>query len=99
MCGSPMDLYTLAVRYVRAIVDLLNQHAPIDKIVLTAYNREEYNEFHKVLGDLSCNDYQRLLKIVAAFLMGLKLHDRVIFQEIESSEYYLWLVEKKQPYF
>ena len=39
------------------------------------------------------------LLIVAAFLMGLKLHDRVIFQEIESSEYYLWLVEKKQPYF
>ena len=49
-----MDLYALAARYVNAIVDLLNQHGPIDKIVSPAYNREEYNERHKALGDLSC---------------------------------------------
>ncbi len=38
--GSPMDLYEVAARHhVKAIVDLLNQHGPTDKIVLTAYSR------------------------------------------------------------
>ena len=36
-----MDLYKLAALHVNAIVDLLNQHGPTDKIVLAAYNREE----------------------------------------------------------
>lgn len=34
-----MDLYEVAARHVKAIVDLLNQHGPTDKIVLTAYSR------------------------------------------------------------
>ena len=42
-----MDLYALAALHVKAIVDLLNQHGPTDKIALVAYNREEYNELHK----------------------------------------------------
>lgn len=45
--GSPMDHCALAARHVKAIVDLLNQHGPTDKIALVAYNREEYNELHK----------------------------------------------------
>ena len=90
-----MDLYALAALHVKAIVDLLNQHGPTDKIVRAAYNREEYNELHKAPGDLSYDDHQRLLRIVAETLVGLKLHDRVVFQEIESAEYYHWLAEKK----
>lgn len=51
-----MDLYEIAARHVKAIVDLLNQHGPTDKIVLAAYNREEYNELHKAPGELSYDD-------------------------------------------
>ena len=90
-----MDLYEVAARHVKAIVDLLNQHGPTDKIVLAAYNREEYNELHKAPGDLSYDDHQRLLRIVAESLVGLKLHDRVVFQESESAESYHWLSENK----
>ena len=87
-----MDLYAFSARRVKAIVDLLNQHGPTDKIVLAAYNREEYNELHKALGDLS---YDERLRIVSESLVGLKLHDRVVFQEIDSVEYYHWLAENK----
>lgn len=49
-----MDLYKLAAMHVKAIVDLLNQHGPTDKIVLAAYSdREEYDELHKAPGELS----------------------------------------------
>ena len=91
-----MNLYKLAAIHVKAIVDLLNQHGPTDKIVLAAYSdREEYNELHKAPGELSYDDHQRLLRIVAESLVGLKLHDRVVFQEIGSSEYYRWLAKEK----
>ena len=90
-----MDLYTLAAMHVKAIVDLLNQHGPSDKIVLATYNREEYNELHKAPGELSYDDHQKLLRIVSESLVGLKIHDRVVFQEIESSEYYRWLAKEK----
>ncbi|AVM44020.1 hypothetical protein C5Q97_04565 [Victivallales bacterium CCUG 44730] len=91
-----MDLYKLAAMHVKAIVDLLNQHGPTDKIVLAAYSdREEYNELHKAPGELSYDDHQRLLRIVSESLVGLKLHDRVVFQEIDSAEYYHWLAENK----
>ena len=95
MGGSPMDLYALAARHVKAIVDLLNQHGPAGKIVLATYNREEYNELHKTPGNLSYDDHQMLLRIVSESLVGLKLHDRVVFQEIESAEYYRWLAKNK----
>ena len=42
-----MDHCALAARHIKAIVDLLNQHGSTDKIVLAAYNCEEYNELHK----------------------------------------------------
>lgn len=55
-----MDLYALATRHVKTIVDLLNQHVSTNRI-LTAYSREKYNEFRKAPEICrmmtSCNSY------------------------------------------
>ena len=52
-----MDLYKLAAMHVKAIVDLLNQHDPTDKIVITV----SYHGANQEIGDiwLSCHEGEK----------------------------------------
>ena len=81
---SPMDLYALAARHVKAIVDLLTQHDSTDKIVLVAYSREEYNEFRK---------FPEICRMMATCSNSTTESS---FRRSKAPSYY-WLVEKKQP--
>ena len=89
-----MDIAILAAQHIKAILDLVKQEGAPDKIVLATYNREEYAELHRNPNDMSYEDHQELVKAISEALVDFNISDRVVFQEIDSVEYYRWLAKR-----
>ena len=89
-----MDIHERAAQVAAQIIRILQQEGAPNTIVLASYaSREDYAELNRDPGEMTYDDHLRELRIIGELLAEAKLADRVVFQDIESGEYWRWIAK------
>ena len=93
-----MDIRAHAEKVAAEIEKILRSEGAPDAIVIASYaSREDYAELNRDPSEMSYDEHMQTVKLIAERLAAAKLANRVIFQDIESGEYWRWLAKNNLP--
>ena len=92
-----MDIARYAQRVVAEIAAVIRRHDAPDKVVIASYTPENYAELNRGPGEMTYDEHMRTIKAVAELLTRAGIADRVVFQDVDASEYWRWLARNRIP--